>query len=125
MLEILRGRGAAEAARDREGAPVIVVDAPDRPLLVRARAAEVAAAFRSPRPIAALGEEGLRAALREALRLETDLAGEGLTPGFVKHDRGVVYATYEVTPTGGIGERVKKIRAWCDGTLLLIEMKRR
>jgi hypothetical protein len=125
MLEVLRARGGAAAARDREGSLLVVCDPPGGPLTVRARETEIVGAFRAPRPIAALGEDGLRDAVREVLRLESDMPGEGLALDYAKYDRHAVYATYSVTPVGGLGQAVKRIVAWCDGSLVLIQLRRR
>lgn len=131
MSAVLRLSGAPEAGRDRAGALALAGrDAGGSPFRCTRRgpprpADEIALALASPRPVAALGEEGLRAALRRVLRLETDAPGEGLRLDDARFEREVVYAVYSLSPQGPLGRAYRRAAAWCDGDLLLVALRPR
>jgi hypothetical protein len=81
--------------------------------------------FRSPRLLAAQGEDGIRGALGEAVRLSRELRGDGLVLEDARFEGRVVYAVYTPSPAGPLGRAARRVVAWSDGELLLVALKAR
>jgi hypothetical protein len=122
--ELLFRLEAPEPGRDPDGEMALLArtSAGDP---VRATIANVAVFFGAPRFLAAQGEPGLRAAVREVLRLAADERGENLSLEDSRFEREVVYAIYRPTPIGPLGRAVGRIVAWSDGKHLLIALRPR
>ncbi len=122
------GAADAEVLRDAGGALALEFAAPGgicERSPVRAGLDAVVVRLAVPRPMAPLGEEGLRDALRGLLRLDAGPLGDGLLLGDLEFDRAVVYAEYRPSPATSLGHAVRKIIVWTDGNLLLAALKRR